>query len=141
SDTSPDVLLAALKLPAVFAPPSVVPPAELVVSSPVVLTRPPPLSLSVMLAVRLTAPPPAPTVPVSDSAPVWLTLTAPPPAWPIPVSAYTTPFRSSDTSPDVLLAALKLPTVFAPPSVVPPTELVVRIPVVLIAPAVWPIVP
>ena len=65
------------------------PPDELVVSVPVVVTLPAPVSESAPLAVRPTLPAPAATVPVTATAPVLLTLTLPPPASLMPLMVNT----------------------------------------------------
>src|SRR5207302_7761477 len=102
-----------------------VPPTELVVSVPVVLTKPAPPSLSAPEPVRVTAPPPpAVTDPVSASAPVLFTVTLPPPLSLILVSVSGAAVFVRLTFPLVVFVALKLPTVLAPFSAVPPTELV-----------------
>src|SRR5271170_7439764 len=132
----PLVVLVALKAPTVLAPFSVAPPTELVVSVPVVEIRPAPLSLSAPLVVRLTAPPPpALTVPVMLAAPVLFTTTLPPPVSLMPVIVSGAAVLISAMFPLVVLVALKAPTVLAPFSVAPPTELVVSVPVVEIRPA------
>src|SRR5207248_2687700 len=121
----PPVLLVALKLPTVLAPPRVVPPTELVGSGARGVARLAPVSLRVPLATRLMAPPlPAETVPVRLMAPVLLTVTLPPPLWLMPVMVSGAAVLIRLMLPPVLLVALKLPTALAPPRVVPPTELV-----------------
>src|SRR5207302_1648428 len=132
SEMSFEPVLVASKLPTVFAPSRVVPPADLVDSGPVVLTSVLQLSPIAPLAVKLTAPSAA-SVPVRLSAPVLLIATLPPPDSPMPVSVSVPAALVSDTSPDVMLVALKLPTVFALLRVVPPTDVVDSVPIVLTA--------
>src|SRR5205085_601104 len=64
---APPVMLVALKLLTVFAPPSVVPPEDEVVSVPLVAMLPP-ASLMAPVEVRLTLPAPAATAPLMLSA-------------------------------------------------------------------------
>ena len=86
-------------------------------SVPVVFTSPTPLSDRIPLEVRFTAaPPPALTVPVMFAAPVLPTVIVPPPVWPIAAIVSAAVFVSA-TLPPVVLAALNVPTVFAPLSV------------------------
>jgi hypothetical protein len=83
----PEVVLVPLKEATVLAPFSVVPPTELVVRVPVVVTRPAPVSPTVLDEVRLTPPPPpADMVPATERAPVLLIITLPPPVWFTPIT-------------------------------------------------------
>src|SRR6185437_15240280 len=131
--TLPPVVFVALKLLTTFAPPSVVPPTELVVSVPVVLISPEPFSEIAPVSVSVTFPAPALTVPVIVVPPALFTATVPPPVWLIPVVVSAAPFVRL-MLPLVVFVALKLLTRFAPPRIASPTELVVRVPVVLINP-------
>src|SRR5437588_799142 len=105
-ETSPLVVLVALNVPTVLAPFRVVPPAELVVRVPVVLTRPEPDSDRAPLAVRLTAPPPADMLPVTLMLPVLLTVTEPPPPWVTPETVRGAAVLVRDTLPLLVLVAL-----------------------------------
>lgn len=135
------VLLEAVKLPTVFAPVSVVPVTELVVSKPVVLIRPRPVSvIEPPFSVRLTAPPPvAVIVPVMLMLPVLVTVTLPPPELLMPVTFNGLATLVSSTLPLPVLMTLNPVTVFALFNMVPPAELVVSI-MVLMEP-VWVMVP
>jgi hypothetical protein len=85
----------------------------------------PPLIAMPPEAVAVIVPAPEFTVPVSVSAPVLVTVTLPPPLSPIPVTVSGAAALVRLTFPLAVFVALKLPTVFAFVSVVPPTELVV----------------
>ena len=128
SATSPLVVLTALTLPTAFAPFSVCPVTELVVSVPEVLSRPPPDSVMATVPTRLIAPPPAAaTVPVMPIGPALLTVMLPPPALLIAASV-SAPVFANAMLPLAALVALKLPIALAPFSVCPPLELVVNVP-------------
>src|SRR5437764_8238991 len=133
SGMAPEVLLLALKVPTVLAPPRVVPPAELVNKVPVVLSVPP-TSLMMPLAVRLIVPPSALTPPVRVRAPVLLIVIPPPPGWMIPVTVKGAAVLVSEMAPPVVFVALKLAIALAPPSVVPPAEVVINDALVLTNP-------
>src|SRR5205814_5739285 len=79
-------------------------------------------------AARLTAPAPAVIAPDVVSEPVFEIVTLPPPASLTPLRVSVAAVSVSEMLPAVVLVALKLPTVLAPPSVVPPAELVVGVP-------------
>jgi len=132
----PLVELVALKAPIVFAPFMVSPVTEFVVNKPVVLIKPEPLSvIAPDVSVRLTAPPPVVAImPVMLIPPVLLTVILPPPVLLIPVIISGFVVLVSAISPLVLLVALIEPIVLAPFRVVPPVELVVNKPVVLMLP-------
>jgi hypothetical protein len=130
----PLVVLVALKLPTVLASFSVVPPAEMVVSVPLVLITPAfsdtvPVELSVILP-----PLPADTVPVTDMAPVFTMSTLPPPVWFTPVTVNGAAVLVRSMSPEVAFWAWNRLTVLAPFKVVPPDEIELRVPVVVISP-------
>ena len=113
------------------APSSVVPVAEVVVSSPPVITAKLLCVMSVD-AVRFTPLDPAETAPVRlISPPALLTVTSPVPVWLMPVTDSVAVLSCRMTTPAPLLLALKLSTVFAPVRVVPVTETVLSRPVVL----------
>jgi hypothetical protein len=121
--TLPLVVFVALKLETALAPFKVAPPTELVVNN-APLIKPEPLSANVPLEVRETLLVPAVIPPVILKLPVLPTDTLPAPVWAIPVIAKVAAVFVRDNAPP-LFVALKLVTVFAPPSVSPPTELVV----------------
>ena len=73
------------------------------------------------------------------TAPVLFIVTSPPPDWLMPLSVSGAAAFVRLMSPPVALPALKTPTAFALPSVVPPTELVASVPAVIAW--LWPIVP
>src|SRR5271170_2116734 len=74
-------------------------------------------------------------LPASAIAPALTTTTLPPPVSLMPVIVSGAAVLISAMFPLVVLVALKAPTVLAPFSVAPPTELVVSVPVVEIRPA------
>ena len=133
---TPTPALAALKTATVLAPLSVWPATELVVSVPVVDTRPPPLSVmlpATPVAVRFTAPPAVvDTLPVTLMAPALVTVSVPPPTL-LMRATFSVPLLFSATLPPPVLVALKPVTVLALFSVVPPTELAVRVVPLMIA--------
>src|SRR5205807_615917 len=112
----------------------VVPPTEVMVSVPVVLSRPAPDSLMMALLVRLMGPGPPDTVPVMLIAPVLPTVTLPPPVSLMLPRVSGLAVLVSLLLPLELLPALRSATVFAPFSGVPPTELVVSALLVLTRP-------
>jgi len=126
--------LVALNEPTVLAPSRDVPPTEVVVSRPVVLTAPTPVSLNMPVDLRVTGPPTADIVPVTVSAPALSIMTLPPPLWDMPVTVSGAAVLVNWTLPDVVFVALNVPTVLAPFNTVPPTDVVVRVPLVLNAP-------
>ena len=124
--------MVALKVPTVFAPLSVCPLTELVVSVPVVLISPTPLWViepDAPMAVRLTAPLPAATiVPVIAINPVLLTVTLPPPDWFTPVIVKDVALLVRAMFP-LVFVALKLVTALPlPVRLMPPFDLMVRNP-------------
>ncbi len=134
SDNAPPLVFVALKVETTFAPPKVSPPTETLVSVPVVLIKPAPLSTIVPLEFKPTLLAAPAMVPVIAMLPVLFTETAPVPVCDIPVIVNAEPLVS-DNAPPPVFVALKLAIRFAPPKVSPPTETLVSVPVVLIKPA------
>ncbi len=124
----PLVIFDALKIETALAPFKVSPPTELLVSVPVVLIKPAPLSAIVPLEVKPTLFAPPASVPVMLILPVLLTDTAPVPVCVMPVIANGAAVFTKEIKPVPLFVALKLVTVFALPKVVPVAELVVSRP-------------
>ncbi len=123
----------ALKLEIILAPPSVVPPTELVVNKPLVVTRPEPVSEIVPLEVKPTLLAAPAIVPVMPMLPVLFTDSAPIPVCEIPEIVNAEPLVN-DNAPPPVFVSLKPDIRFAPLKVSPPTETLVSVPVVLIKP-------
>ncbi len=129
-------MLVALKLETAFVPFKVRPPTEEVVNN-APLIKPAPLSLIAPVDVNdtlLLAP--AAIEPVMLIAPVLLTLTLPLPDCEIPVMVNGAAVFTNDTAPPLVFVPLNVVTVFALPSVVPPTEQLLTLPPLIVpAPA------
>ncbi len=139
SDNTPPPVFVALKVETTFAPTNVSPPTETLVRVPVVLIKPEPLSAIVPPEVKPTLLAAPAIVPVIPMLPVLFTDSVPVPVCEIPVTVNAEPF-ASDNAPPPVFVALKLDTRFAPPKVSPPTETLVKVPVVLIKPAPFSII-
>lgn len=127
----PLVVLVALKLATLFAPLSVSPVAELVVKRAAV-TAPEPLCVIAVVALKPTLFT-ALIAPVSVMEPVLLTLTLPLPVSLMPVMVKLALFVNATPVAEVSVA-LKMLMLFAPFRAVPVADVVVTVPVVVIAP-------